>query len=1542
MYPREGGRPNQSQEEDPLNITSDSPGVYGSKVTDPSLTILHVTAEDSGDYICFAVNIVGTGNSEPTSLTVLGVLNITSDSPGVYGSKVTDPSLTILHVTAEDSGDYICFAVNIVGTGNSEPTSLTVLGVLNITSDSPGVYGSKVTDPSLTILHVTADDSGDYICFAVNIVGTGNSEPTSLTVLGVLNITSDSPGVYGSKVTDPSLTILHVTAEDSGDYICFAVNIVGTGNSEPTSLTVLGVLNITSDSPGVYGSKVTDPSLTILHVTAEDSGDYICFAVNIVGTGNSEPTSLTVLGVLNITSDSPGVYGSKVTDPSLTILHVTAEDSGDYICFAVNIVGTGNSEPTSLTVLGVLNITSDSPGVYGSKVTDPSLTILHVTAEDSGDYICFAVNIVGTGNSEPTSLTVLGVLNITSDSPGVYGSKVTDPSLTILHVTAEDSGDYICFAVNIVGTGNSEPTSLTVLGVLNITCDSPGVYGSKVTDPSLTILHVTAEDSGDYICFAVNIVGTGNSEPTSLTVLGVLNITSDSPGVYGSKVTDPSLTILHVTAEDSGDYICFAVNIVGTGNSEPTILNITSDSPGVYGSKVTDPSLTILHVTAEDSGDYICFAVNIVGTGNSEPTSLTVLGVLNITSDSPGVYGSKVTDPSLTILHVTAEDSGDYICFAVNIVGTGNSEPTSLTVLGVLNITSDSPGVYGSKVTDPSLTILHVTAEDSGDYICFAVNIVGTGNSEPTSLTVLGVLNITSDSPGVYGSKVTDPSLTILHVTAEDSGDYICFAVNIVGTGNSEPTSLTVLGVLNITCDSPGVYGSKVTDPSLTILHVTAQDSGDYICFAVNIVGTGNSEPTSLTVLGVLNITSDSPGVYGSKVTDPSLTILHVTAEDSGDYICFAVNIVGTGNSEPTSLTVLRVLNITCDSPGVYGSKVTDPSLTILHVTAEDSGDYICFAVNIVGTGNSEPTSLTVLGVLNITSDSPGVYGSKVTDPSLTILHVTAEDSGDYICFAVNIVGTGNSEPTSLTVLRVLNITSDSPGVYGSKVTDPSLTILHVTAEDSGDYICFAVNIVGTGNSEPTSLTVLGVLNITSDSPGVYGSKVTDPSLTILHVTAEDSGDYICFAVNIVGTGNSEPTILNITSDRPGVYGSKVTDPSLTILHVTAEDSGDYICFAVNIVGTGNSEPTSLTVLGVLNITSDSPGVYGSKVTDPSLTILHVTAEDSGDYICFAVNIVGTGNSEPTSLTVLGVLNITSDSPGVYGSKVTDPSLTILHVTAEDSGDYICFAVNIVGTGNSEPTSLTVLGVLNITSDSPGVYGSKVTDPSLTILHVTAEDSGDYICFAVNIVGTGNSEPTSLTVLGVLNITSDSPGVYGSKVTDPSLTILHVTAEDSGDYICFAVNIVGTGNSEPTSLTVLGEQNDLVIKTEKDRYIVMYGMSLTLECSVHTARHSPVREPVVNVGYRISSIGYGEKVTLFCNFTAYPNVTRVYWEKEVNGAKNVINSWTVGIRGASVESPSLTIVKSTTADVGNYKCVATNVIGTGYSETISLKVIGSK
>ncbi|CAC5394045.1 HMCN [Mytilus coruscus] len=136
------------------------------------------------------------------------------------------------------------------------------------------------------------------------------------------------------------------------------------------------------------------------------------------------------------------------------------------------------------------------------------------------------------------------------------------------------------------------------------------------------------------------------------------------------------------------------------------------------------------------------------------------------------------------------------------------------------------------------------------------------------------------------------------------------------------------------------------------------------------------------------------------------------------------------------------------------------------------------------------------------------------------------------------------------------------------------------------------------------------------------------------------------------------------------------------------------------------------------------------------------------------------------------------------------------------------------------------------------------------------------------------------------------------------LTISDATFEDSGQYTCHVECWTWSGQSAVVNLTVYG------------------GV------------------PIVDVGDTIYSAEYGEKITLFCNMTSNPPVTKVYWEKVVNDTKNVLNNWTVGIQGASVDAPSLIIVHSTTADIGNYTCVATNGVGTGKSKATTLEVIG--
>lgn len=61
-----------------------------------------------------------------------------------------------------------------------------------------------------------------------------------------------------------------------------------------------------------------------------------------------------------------------------------------------------------------------------------------------------------------------------------------------------------------------------------------------------------------------------------------------------------------------------------------------------------------------------------------------------------------------------------------------------------------------------------------------------------------------------------------------------------------------------------------------------------------------------------------------------------------------------------------------------------------------------------------------------------------------------------------------------------------------------------------------------------------------STNPSKYGgSTIVSPSLTILNADLSDRGNYICYAVNSIGTGSSQQAVL-------GVSGRKYTLPFVT------------------------------------------------------------------------------------------------------------------------------------------------------------------------------------------------------------------------------------------------------------------------------------------------------------------------------------------------------------------------------------------------------------
>lgn len=97
--------------------------------------------------------------------------------------------------------------------------------------------------------------------------------------------------------------------------------------------------------------------------------------------------------------------------------------------------------------------------------------------------------------------------------------------------------------------------------------------------------------------------------------------------------------------------------------------------------------------------------------------------------------------------------------------------------------------------------------------------------------------------------------------------------------------------------------------------------------------------------------------------------------------------------------------------------------------------------------------------------------------------------------------------------------------------------------------------------------------------------------------------------------------------------------------------------------------------------------------------------------------------------------------------------------------------------------------------------------------------------------------------------------------------------------------------------------------------------------------------PLVEVVESETTVQFGDTITFNCTIRSHPNFTKVYWEK-INGDNvTTLTSGTNGVRGSTVDMPSLTIIFVTSTDSGDYSCNAENIIGVGTSRASKLKVI---
>ncbi|XP_021339670.1 peroxidasin-like, partial [Mizuhopecten yessoensis] len=204
---------------------------------------------------------------------------------------------------------------------------------------------------------------------------------------------------------------------------------------------------------------------------------------------------------------------------------------------------------------------------------------------------------------------------------------------------------------------------------------------------------------------------------------------------------------------------------------------------------------------------------------------------------------------------------------------------------------------------------------------------------------------------------------------------------------------------------------------------------------------------------------------------------------------------------------------------------------------------------------------------------------------------------------------------------------------------------------------------------------------------------------------------------------------------------------------------------------------------------------------------------------------------------------------------------------------------------------------LSVSGSTPAV---SVVQSSYSI------NSGSSITLGCSV--SGNPSITSVfwqrnVGSGTQSVSVDNVNFSGATVSSPSLTVITASSGDAGSYTCFATNSVGTGQST-TTLSVSGNV------------------------------------PTVSIAQSFYSVSTGTTVTLTCSVSASPTHTTVYWQRNIGSGSQSVTIDNVNFSGATVSSPSLTVISADSSDSGSYTCFATNSVGTGQSGTTTLTVSG--
>uniref|UniRef100_A0A674D9M0 Heparan sulfate proteoglycan 2 n=1 Tax=Salmo trutta TaxID=8032 RepID=A0A674D9M0_SALTR len=976
------------------------------------------------------------------------------------------------------------------------------------------------------------------------------------------------------------------------------------------------------------------------------------------------------------------------------------------------------------------------------------------------------------------------------------------------------------------------------------------------------------------------------------------------------------LHIPSVQPSDAGIYVCTCRDQRNTNRSRAEIIVTTVLSKPI---EVTIEEPKAHSVTVGATVSFIC-------TAKSKSPAYTLVW----TRRGNGKLPNRAMDFNgiLTIQNVQPEDAGIYVCTGSNMFAM--DEGTA-----VLYVPAAEGAEPVATATPPVLTI------QQGGRAEFRCTV--TGNPTPAIEWIGGGPgNRMSPNAVVRGGVLTIPA-----VERGDEGEYVCKALNTHG----EHTARAVLYVhsaslphvqvspqrvdihagetLRLYCraggtPSPGLTWKKQggqlppqtrmerTDiGTLLIPNIKSSDSGTYLCVGTNSIGSSEARIEVTVNRGERSLQDHLAAAVSIGDTISSAITIQPSIADVQEGQSLDLNCFVPGNPPP-AVTWRRSSGRLSANHQVLGTQ-----LRILSASPDDSGEYICR----VEAGPGTPVRQASVSV-SVTATS-----SRKSTPIISIEpHSAAVRKGESASFKCRVYS--GAQPVRLE----WKLSNNQPLPDNVKIDHYGsvLVITDARPSNQGTYRCVASNLFGITQSM-VSLIVRGMSPVATVTPqGPVRVRVGDP----INLECQASGEPRP-SVTWHRLDNAEQLKLE---QQHGQVDYDTVFPS-QVLVARPEDSGTYVCAARNNEGTTETrvevivdggaqvptlprasvpEPLMVVVEGqTTTLRCDAHGFPAPKITwsklraplpwrhkvvDNTLVLPSVGRADSGEYICNATNNMGT-----TEVTIM----LDVETPPYATSLPDDVAVRV--------GEVIRLQCLAHGTPPLLFQWTKLNGSLSTRADVQG--------GDLQINLAIAEDAGTYKCVATNKVGT--SEAHAKVTVRCKYCAQSQPAPLAVRVSPQ----VEVKAQGSAvEFTCSAAGGLGTTMEwlkEGGALPPNHHIKDGVLRIENlDQS--NEGVYICRATSVHgqaqdTAKLTIQALPkvMINVRTSVQTVMVGNSVEFECQAIGEPQPT-VRWSK-VGG---LLPAHIV------VKGGMLKIEQVTDADAGQYRCTATNDVGSVQSQVV--------